>query len=356
MTILNRGERDSVTSSIEIKPILAQVAASKNLSEEEAIKAFDIIMSGDATAAQVGSFLMGLRMRGESVTEITTAARILRNKAITIDAPANTIDTCGTGGDESHSYNISTAVALIVAGCGIPVAKHGNRAISSQSGAADVLTALGVVIDCDISLVRQSLWETNMCFLMAPRHHQAMKHVGAIRTEIGFRSIFNLLGPLINPAGVTRQLVGVFSSSWVIPFAQVLSCLGAKKAWVVHGSDGLDEITTTGSTSIAQLHNGTVSHFDITPEELDLPRRTADELKGGDAQTNAEALRAVLSGMPGAYRDIVLLNAAAALVVADHVADLKAGISHASQAIDEGKAMNVLEHLIKITNRTNSMT
>src|SRR5215216_481926 len=250
----------------DLRPLLAQVAAGHALSEGEAEAAFEIIMSGNATPSQMGALLMALRVRGETVDEIIGAARIMRAKAVAIDAPPSTIDTCGTGGDSSGSFNISTASALVVAGSGVPVAKHGNRALSSKSGAADVLTALGVNIDADMSLVRRCLWETGICFLMAPRHHSAMRHVGPTRVELGTRTIFNLLGPLSNPAGVRRLLVGVFAPEWVRPMAEVLGRLGAERAWVVHGS-GMDELTTAGVTRVAEYHRGKVVEFEIMPQD-----------------------------------------------------------------------------------------
>src|SRR5438105_1802638 len=299
---------------IDIKPLLAEVAAGRTLSESEAEAAFDIIMSGNATPSQMGAFLMALRVRGESVDEITGAARIMRAKALTIDAPPGTIDTVGTGGDASGTFNISTATALVVAGCGVPVAKHGNRAFSSKSGAADVLSALGVNIDADMAVVRRCLWEIGMCFLMAPRHHSAMRHVGPTRVELGTRTIFNLLGPLSNPARVKRQVVGVFSRQWVEPIAHVLKNLGSERAIVVHGSDGLDEITTAGPTRVPSFENGTVRAFDIAPEDFGFAKVRPDALRGGDAAENAAALLEVLKGRKGAFRDVAILNAAAGLL------------------------------------------
>lgn len=334
----------------DLKAILARVADGARLSETEAETAFDIIMSGNATPAQMGAFLMALRVRGETVAEITGAARILRAKALGIPAPPGTIDTCGTGGDASGTYNISTAVAFVVAACGVPVAKHGNRAISSRSGAADVLHALGVNIDCDLALVQKALWEAGICFLMAPRHHTAMRNVAPVRVELGTRTIFNLMGPLSSPAGAKRQLVGVFSRDWVEPLAHVLRRLGSEAAWVVHGADGLDELTTTGPSFVAELAGGEIRTFEVTPEHAGLAPADPAALKGGDAASNAEALRAVLAGSPGAYRDIVLLNSAAALKVAGKVTDLRAGADLARQAIDSGAAQAVLDRLVAITN------
>src|SRR5438132_3473074 len=255
----------------DLKALLAHVAQGRSLSESEAEAAFDIIMSGNATASQMGAFLMALRVRGESVDEITGAARIMRAKALTIDAPPGTIDTVGTGGDGSGSFNISTASALVAAGSGVPVAKHGNRAFSSRSGAADVLSALGVNIEADMAIVRRCLWEIGMCFLMAPRHHSATRHVAPSRVELGTRTIFNLLGPLSNPAQTRRQLVGVFAPEWVVPMAEVLGRLGAEHVWVVHGSS-IDELTTAGTTTVAALEDGEVETFEIVVEDGGWPR------------------------------------------------------------------------------------
>ncbi len=333
----------------DMKAIIATVASGATLSETEAELAFDTIMSGNATPSQMGGFLMALRVRGETVDEIAGAARTMRSKAIPMDAPPGTIDTCGTGGDESGTYNISTAAALVVAACGVPVAKHGNRAMSSKSGAADVLAALGVNLDCDFALVRKALWNAGIGFLMAPRHHLAMRNVSPTRVELGTRTVFNLLGPLSNPAGAKRQLLGVFAPQWVEPLAHVLKRLGSETAWVVHGG-GLDEITTTGGTTVAQLKNGAVTLFEVTPEDAGLPYADAALLKGGDAHTNAEAMRALLDGAPGAYRDIVLLNAAAALIIGGKADGLKAGVALAGHAIDSGAARTVLHRLVSISN------
>jgi anthranilate phosphoribosyltransferase len=333
----------------DMKAVLSHVAKGARLSEAEAGHAFDLIMSGHATPAQMGGFLMALRMRGETVEEITGAARVMRHKAITIDAPPGTIDTVGTGGDGAGTYNISTAAALVVAACGVPVAKHGNRAMSSKSGAADVLAELGVNLDADMALVRDALWRAGLCFLMAPRHHTAMRAVGPIRVELGTRTIFNLLGPLSNPAGAKRQLIGVFAKEWVEPLAHVLLRLGTEAAWVVHGADGLDEVTTTGITHVAQLRDGAVTTFEVTPSEAGLPQAHLHDLRGGDAATNAAALRALLAGAEGPYRDIVLLNSAATLLVADKVSTLKEGVALARRAIDSGNARAALDRLVAVT-------
>ncbi len=334
-----------------MKEVLGRVAVGHAMSEDQAEEVFEVIMSGDATPAQIGGLLMALRVRGETVDEITGAARIMRAKALPVEAPAGAIDTCGTGGDGSGTYNISTAAAFVLAGAGVPVAKHGNRALSSKSGSADVLTALGVKIDADMALVQESLWENNIGFLMAPRHHNAMRHVAGPRVELGTRTIFNLLGPLANPARTSLQLMGVFASQWVEPMANVLGRLGAERAWVVHGSDGLDELTTTGPTLVGEWKDGKVTLFEVRPEDCGLKRATAADLKGGDASVNAAALRALLGGAQGAYRDIVLLNAAAALVVAGKAADLGQGVALAAESIDSGKALATLDRMVAITNR-----
>jgi anthranilate phosphoribosyltransferase len=333
----------------EFKALLAQVAQGRALSESEAEAAFDIIMSGDATPSQMGGFLMALRVRGETVEEIAGAARIMRAKAVPVDAPPGTIDTCGTGGDSSGSFNISTASALVVAGCGVPVAKHGNRALSSRSGSADVLTALGVNIDADLTVVRQCLWEIGIGFLMAPRHHSATRHVAPTRVELGTRTIFNLLGPLSSPAGARRQLVGVFAPEWVRPIAEVLGRLGAERAWVVHG-EGLDELTTTGATTVAAIEGGKVEVFEVAPEEVGLKRARLEDIRGGEPQHNARLMRELLAGAGGSLRDVVLLNSGAALVIAGRAPALEHGIELAARSLDSGSAQHVLEQLVARTN------
>ncbi len=333
----------------DFKALIAHVADGEPLSRAAAEQAFEIIMSGDATPSQMGGFLMALRVRGETVDEIAGAAKVMRAKALSVKAPRGAIDTCGTGGDASGTYNISTGAALVVAAAGVPVAKHGNRALSSKSGSADVLAALGVNIEADMALVEKSINEAGIGFLMAPRHHAAMRHVGPTRVELGTRTIFNLLGPLSNPAGTTRQLIGVFHRQWTEPMAEVLGQLGSEAAWVVHGSDGLDELTTTGASTVSELKDGKVTTFEITPEDAGLKRVDPQELKGGDPATNAKAITEMLNGAPGAYREIVLLNAGAALVVAGKAADIKAGIATAAEMIDSGAALKTLERLIAIT-------
>jgi len=333
----------------DFKALLAKLAAGQRLSEDESAQAFDRMMSGDATPAQMGAFLMALRLRGETVEEITGAARTMRAKAAHITAPAGAIDTVGTGGDGVGTFNISTAAALVVAGCGVPVAKHGNRAFSSKSGAADILAALGVNIDAEAAVVERAISDAGIGFLMAPRYHSAMRHVGPTRVELGTRTIFNILGPLSNPAGARRQLVGVFAPNWVRPVADVLGKLGSERAWVVHG-EGLDELTTTGTTLVAELKDGKVSSFEVTPEDAGLPRARLDDIKGGDPAANAAHMTQLLDGRRGPLRDIVLLNSAAALIVAGRARDLRQGADQAADAIDQGKARRVLEKLVAITN------
>ncbi len=334
----------------KMKALLGRVASGAPLTRSEARDAFEIMMSGDATPAQVGGFLMGLRVRGETVDELAGGAQALRERMLRVNAPDDAIDTCGTGGDASGTFNVSTAAAIVVAACGVPVAKHGNRALSSRAGSADILMALGVNIDADLALVERSIRGAGIGFMMAPRHHGAMRHVAGARVELGTRTIFNLLGPLANPAGARRQLMGVFAGEWVEPIAHVLAQLGTERAWVVHGADGLDELSTTGPSQVAELCDGTVRTFEVTPEDGGLPRARVGDLKGGDATTNADALRALLDGLRGPYRDIVLLNGAAALIVAGRADDLAAGVARAAEAIDSGAAKAVLGALVAITN------
>jgi anthranilate phosphoribosyltransferase len=335
---------------VDLKALIAHVATGANLSREQAAGAFDVMMSGEATPSQMGALLMGLRVRGETVDEITGAVLAMRSKMLRVEAPANAIDVVGTGGDASGSYNISTCAAFIVAGAGVPVAKHGNRALSSRSGAADVLGALGVKIDLGPEAISRCIEEAGIGFMFAPSHHPAMKHVGPTRVELGTRTIFNLLGPLSNPASVRRQMVGVFSKQWVEPLAHVLKNLGSERAIVVHGSDGLDEITTSGPTTVASLESGKVTVSEISPEDVGLKRVPPASLRGGDAQANAEALKTVLEGKKGAFHDIAVFNAAAALVVAGVAKDLKGGVALAQASITSGEAEGRLDRLIAISN------
>ncbi|TGP26668.1 MULTISPECIES: anthranilate phosphoribosyltransferase [unclassified Mesorhizobium] len=332
-----------------LKTHIAKVATGTALSFEEAREAFDIIMSGDATPGQIGGFLMALRVRGEAVSEISGAVATMRAKMLRVEAPHGAIDIVGTGGDNSHSVNISTASAFVIAAAGVPVAKHGNRGLSSLTGSADVLMALGVKIDIPPETIGRCIHEAGVGFMFAPAHHPAMKHVGPIRGELGTRTIFNLLGPLSNPAGVSRQMVGVFLPEWIMPVAETLKALGADHAWVVHG-DGYDEITTTGETQVAELAGGEIRSFTLTPEVVGLKRHSKEELRGGDAAYNAKALRDMLRGDAGAYRDTVLMNAGAGLVVAGKATTLADGIGAAAQAIDSGRAPAVLDKLIEISN------
>ena len=314
--------------------------------------ALELMTSDAASAPQKAAFLALLRGRGETVAEITGAAELLRERMVTLRAPAGAVDIVGTGGDGHGTYNISTAAAFVVAGCGVPVAKHGNRAVSSRSGASDVLAALGVKLEVAPAVVERAISQAGVGFVWAPLHHPLMKAWGPVRAELGIRTIFNLLGPVCNPAGVKRQVVGVFDQFWIAPVAEVLRNLGSEHVWVVHGADGLDELTTTGVTHGAELRNGQIRAFRVQPEDAGLGRAKLADLAGGDAAHNALALRGVLAGETGAYRDIVLLNAAAALIVAGRAADLKAGVGQAMAAIASGKAQASLDNLIRITNES----
>ena len=333
----------------DLRGAIAKVAAGKSLSQEEAAEAFDLMMSGAATPVQIGALLMGLRARGETVEEIAGAARAMRAKVLTVRAPEGAIDTCGTGGDGKGTFNISTCAAFVVAGAGVPVAKHGNRAISSRSGSADVLKELGVNIEASPETISRCIAECGLGFMFAPAHHAAMRHVAQVRTELGTRTIFNLLGPLANPAGAKYQVIGVFGKEWVEPIAQVLVLLGTIRAWVVHGSDGLDELTTTGISDVAVVDAGKVSTFRISPRNAGLPDARPEDLTGGNAAENAAHIRAVLGGLRGPLRDIVLLNAAAALLVAGKAKTLREGVALASESIDSGKALAVLEALARLS-------
>jgi anthranilate phosphoribosyltransferase len=298
----------------------------------------------------MGGLLMALRVRGETVDEITGAVSAVRAKMLRVRAPADAIDVVGTGGDGSGSVNVSTCASFIVAGAGVPVAKHGNRALSSRSGSADVLASLGVKIDITPERVGRCVTEAGIGFMFAPSHHPGFKNVGPTRVELATRTIFNLLGPLSNPAGVRRQMVGVFSRQWVQPLAQVLKNLGTEAAWVVHGSDGLDEITLTGPTFVAALEKGAIRTFEVTPEEAGLARVGGEALKGGDPKANAIVLQSVLDGMPSPFRDVALLNAAAALMVAGKAKDLKDGVALGTQSLDSGAAAARLKRLIAVSN------
>jgi anthranilate phosphoribosyltransferase len=326
------------------KPLLNLLADGGTLSEDNAGDFFAACLRGEPTPSQVGAALTAMRMRGETLGEIVACARAMRRAAVQIEPPYPTIDVCGTGGDGLHTLNISTAVGFVVAGGGLKVAKHGNRALSSKSGTADVLTELGVDIAMPADRQLQALDEAGICFMFAPAHHGAMRHVSPIRAELGFRTIFNLLGPLTNPAGAQRQVVGVFAERWVTPLAEALKILGSERAWVVHGT-GMDEMTTTGETSVAELRDGQVRLFHITPEAVGLPRASLADLTGGPPKDNAVVLLRLLDGEKGPYRDIVTLNAAAAFLVAERVETLREGVELAAEVIDDGRARATLDKL-----------
>lgn len=334
----------------EFKALIGKVADGAVLTRDESALAFDLMAAGEATPSQMGALLMALRMRGETVEEITGAVTTMRSRMLPVSAPPDAIDVVGTGGDASGSYNISTCAAFVVAGTGVPVAKHGNRALSSRCGAADVLAALGVRIDLGPDAIAGCISGAGIGFMFAPAHHPALKHVGPIRAELGTRTIFNLLGPLLNPAGVRRQMVGVFSRRWVEPIAHVLNALGSERAMVVHGIDGLDEITTTGSTVVASLKGGVVRSFEVRPEDVGLSRVRPEALQGGDAHSNAAALLAVLAGQEGPYRDVTIFNAAAALVVGGRAENWGHGVAIAADCLDTGAARERLDRLIAVSN------
>lgn len=333
-------------------PILALLAEGKALPFEMAQRAFQMALNGGATPAQMAAMLMAMRVRGESVDEICAGASVMRAKAQRVKAPEGTIDTCGTGGDARGTYNISTAVAFVLAACGVPVAKHGNRAVSSLSGSSDVLAALGVKTDAGAAVAERCLREAGICFLAAPVYHTGLRHVGPVRQELGLRTVFNILGPLSNPAFPDFQLLGVYSKALVEPMAQVLKQLGTKAAWVVHGSDGLDELSLCGHSTVAELKNGQVRVFEVRPEDAGLECCALEDLKGKDAPYNAKAMEAALSGVGGAYRDAVVLNAAAGLMIAGKAAALPEAARMAEAAIDHGQAYGVLKKLVQISNET----
>ncbi len=334
--------------SNNLKPLIARLAAGETLSDAEAEGAFEIIMSGEATPAQIGALLMAMRVRGETVAEITGAVRAMRARMTAIEAPAGAIDVCGTGGDGAATLNVSSAVTFVLAGCGVPVAKHGNRALSSRSGGADVLTALGINVDAPTERLSDILMNAGCVFMFAPRHHPSMRHAAGPRVELGTRTIFNLVGPLTNPARVKRQLTGVFSPDWTLPMAETLAALGTTSAWLVHGQ-GLDELTVAGENHVTALKDGVITGFTITPEDAGLARSPVAGIKGGDPAFNAAALESLLMGAPGPYRDTVLLNTAAALIVADRAADLREGVGLAARSIDAGAALATLETLRRET-------
>lgn len=335
---------------MDIKAALNKIASRQDLTGEEMRGVMTTIMNGEASPAQIGAFLMGLRVKGESVGEIAAAVSILREKMVAVEAPEEAIDIVGTGGDGSETLNISTATAIVVAGAGIPVAKHGNKALSSKSGAADVLTALGVKIDLAPDAIARCIREAGIGFMFAPAHHPALKHVGPTRVEMGTRTMFNLLGPQANPASARRYMLGVYSKQWVEPVAAALLANRAISAWVVHGDGGLDEISTTGPTFVASIKGGNLTSFEINPEDAGVSRATLADLKGGDPDYNAGRLLALLEGMRDPYRDVVLMNAAAAFIVAGRADTLKLGADLAAQEIDSGRARQTLEKLVKISN------
>jgi anthranilate phosphoribosyltransferase len=335
----------------DLRSLIGRVAGGKPLSRAEAEEAFNLIMSGKGTPAQIGGFLMALRMRGETVDEIAGAVSTMRAKMLAVEAPPGAIDVVGTGGDASGTHNISTGAAFIVAAAGVPVAKHGNRALSSRSGSADVLKALGVNIELSPEGISRCIDEAGIGFMFAPAHHSATRHVGPVRAELGTRTIFNLLGPLSNPANVKRQLVGVYSAEWVKPVAEVLQALGSERAWVVHGAGGVDEISPAGPSEVAELAGGKIRLFRIQPTDVGMELMTIEMIRGGDAEYNAAALRDVFAGAEGPLRDVLLLNAAAALVVAEKAGDLASGVTLASRLVDQGAALERLERLIEVSNR-----
>jgi anthranilate phosphoribosyltransferase len=333
-----------------LKPLLAKVADGRSLTRDEAVVAFNALMSGEATPSQIGALLMALRVRGETVDEITGAVSVMREKMLRVEAPVDAIDIVGTGGDGSGSFNISTCAAFVAAGAGLKVAKHGNRALSSKSGSADVLTALGVKLDIGPDRISTCIREAGLGFMFAPQHHMSMKHVGPTRVELGTRTIFNSLGPLSNPAGVKRQITGVYSKAWLEPFAQVLKSLGSEACWICYGKGGVDEIIPSGTTWIAELKDGEVRSFNFTPESVGITRSSPEDLKGGDAAENAEALRHVLAGKESAFADAAMMTAGAALVVAGKAQTLKAAVITAREAIASGAAAKALKQLVEVSN------
>lgn len=344
------GQGGAKPSMQDFKPYLATIAEGEPLARSEAHAAFSLIFEGGVTPAQLGAFLMGLRMRGETVDEIIGAAEAMRAAMIPVTAPEGAIDIVGTGGDGAGTYNISTLSAIIAAACGAVVAKHGGKASSSRSGASDVLGELRVKVGISPAAAAACLREAGICFMAGPTHHPALRHAAPVRAELAVRTIFNLLGPMCNPARVERQVIGVYSRDWLEPLARALRDMGSRRVWLLHGGDGLDEATTTGLTHVVALEDGAIRAFDISPEDAGLPRATAQELVGGDPAHNARALRAVLAGEKNAYRDIAVLNAAVALVVAERAADLRGGAALAAQALDSGAAAEKLAALVKHSN------
>lgn len=337
----------------DIKHVINRLANGETLSRSETQSVFDIIMSGEATNAQIGAVLMGLRLRGETEEEFAGAVDAMRAKMLPVDAPSNAMDIVGTGGDAKGSYNISTCTSIVVAACGVPVAKHGNRSLSSKSGASDVLTALGVNIELSPSQISDCINDAGIGFMFAPAHHSAVRHVGPARVEMATRTIFNLLGPMCNPAGVKRQLLGVFAPQWVLTAAKVLQKLGSEKVWVVYG-EGFDEVTITGTTQVAALENGKVTSFELSPQDFGFDVEDEAAIAGGDAEVNAKALKAVLAGEPSAYRNMVIMNAACSLVVADQAKNINEGAVMAAEVLDNGAATNTLDKLVAVSNQGNA--
>jgi len=335
---------------MQIKQALIKLSEAKNLSDKEMRQAMNEIMSGEASEVQISAFLMGLRVKGETAKEIAAAVAILREKMLPVEAPKNAIDIVGTGGDGMGTLNISTATAIVVASAGVPVAKHGNKALSSKSGSSQALQALGVKLDLSASDIAKSIKKANIGFMFAPNHHPAMKYVGPVRQELGIRTMFNLLGPQSNPAGVKHYLLGVYAKQWVEPVASALLANGATSAWVVHGSDGLDEITTTGATYVSAIKNGKIRSFEISPKDAGLDIANPKDLSGDDPIYNAKQLTLLLEGKKSAYRDIVLFNAAASFIIAGMVDNLKEGVELGEKNIDAGKAKNTLAKLVEVTN------
>ena len=334
---------------MDIKGALNRIADGKDLTGTEMRQVMDIIMSGEATASQIGAFLMGMRVKGETVGEIAAAVSIMRNKMLPVEAPADAIDIVGTGGDGAGTLNISTGASIVVAAAGVPVAKHGNRALSSKSGSAEALQKLGISLELTPEQISTCIREAGIGFMFAPNHHPAMRHVGPTRAEMGVRTMFNLLGPQSNPAGVKRYLLGVFDNEWVEPVAAALLANQAQAAWVVHGDSGLDELSTTGPSFVSQIRNGNLTSFEVTPEDAGLPRAKLEDIVGGDPEHNAGELRKLLDGARGAYRDIVLLNAAAAFIIADKVQTLPEGVAMGAEVIDSGKARATLDKLVAVS-------
>ena len=334
----------------ELRALIQKVSTGATLDQDEIARAIEIMTSGIATPTQMGAFLMGLRVRGETVEELTGAARLMRSKCVMVEAPEGAVDIVGTGGDGHGTFNISTCAALIAAGAGVKIAKHGNRRASSLSGASDVLAALGVKLDIPPAKISRCIAEAGIGFMWAQLHHPAMKHWAPVRTELGIRTLFNLLGPISNPAGVKRQVLGVFSWQWVEPLAEALKNLGSEHVWVVHGHDGMDELTTTGATDVAELKDGRITVFEVTPADAGLSPAKSKDLKGGDEKANATAIRDVLAGKAGAFRDIALYNAAAALIVAGKARNLMEGVELGAAAISSGAAAKALERLVAVSN------